>query len=63
MTVMVLGIGLKSCVNLKDALWNYSICISEVRAIQFCKVESKVLKNFGAPLTTKFTYKKRLGGN
>jgi hypothetical protein len=37
-----------------------TICISEVRDIQYCK--PWLLKNFGAPLATKFTYKMRSGG-
>ncbi len=39
-----------------------TICISEVRNIQYCKPGARVLKNFGAPLATKFTYKMRSGG-
>jgi hypothetical protein len=38
-----------------------TICISEVRDIQYCKPGARVLKNFGAPLATKFTYKMRSG--
>ncbi len=40
-----------------------TICISEVRDIQYCISQgARVLKNFGAPLATKFTYKMRSGG-
>ncbi len=39
-----------------------TICISEVRDIQYCKLGGQGLKNLGAPLATKFTYKMRSGG-
>ncbi len=38
-----------------------TICIIVVRDIQYCKPGARVLKNFSAPLGTKFTYKNEVG--
>jgi hypothetical protein len=39
-----------------------TICISEVGISNTVSRGARVLKNFGAPLATKFTYKMRSGG-
>ena len=38
-----------------------TICISEVRDIQYCERGARILKNVGAPLVNKFTYKTEVG--
>jgi hypothetical protein len=37
-------------------------CFNKARYAQYCKSGFKGYKCFGAPMTTKFTYKKRSGG-
>jgi hypothetical protein len=58
MTDWVLGIGLKSCVYRTHGA---TICISEEISNTVSR-GARVLKNFGTPFATTFTYKMRSGG-